>query len=276
MGKKQRRGIRFPRFSLEEANRIAKIVQDGGGELTLRTIADTLKLSSTSSGFQGRISSAKHFGLLTTKANIVKTTDLAKKILLPTSQVEVKQGLSEAFLTFSVFKLLCEKFQNSVLPERSILENILVRQYGISDASKKVAYDVFIESGKFADQLSETDQGIMCGIREIEKEDKLKITPITKVNEKMVELLKNIGSLIIAFRLHGKASEEVKKIIENMSTDLLKRTLVVAGDLDLPALKMSLKIITDRLILANFEGAENYIVYLEEGVREDLKLQTGE
>jgi hypothetical protein len=263
-------------YSLEEAARVARIIQEqGGGKLDSDTIAVGLDLSPKGSPFQTRISSAKHYGLIDKEGNIFVTTTLAKKILLPTSPEEKQQALIDSFLNFSVFKELCDRYKNAKLPDESILENILVRSHGISDSSKKSVYNIFIESGKFAGKIIDTDDGLYCGEVEVEIVEKNNMLNAQKpvIDKKMVELLKHIGSIKTLLTLHSMLDKDTKLKTEEILVDLLEKSLNYSTDLGLSALKMSLKITRDRLISTKFLGAETFIRYLEEGLYEDLKLE---
>lgn len=278
--KPRQRGIRFPTHPQEEAERVARVVQEkGGGSLSLGATAVGLELSATSSSLVARVASAKHFGYIEEDNEILKTTQLAKKVLRPTSPEAVKQGRREAFLNFHVFKQLFERFYNSNLPERTLLENLLVLEYGVSDVSKGLAYDVFVESGKFAGQIIETPNGLFCGV--IEATPGPVAEPPTptviqrSLDPKLVELLENIGSLTMAVSLHGKDVEQVQKGIELTVGKILGRTIELARELNLPSTKMSAKIAVERLKSDGVQGTQNLMSYIRDGIREDLGMVEG-
>src|SRR6266566_3621036 len=110
MEKQQRRGIRFPTYPLSEALRLVRMVQDqGAGRLSTNATAVALDLSPNSSSFLSRVAAAKHFALVEDNEGILITTALAKRILRPTTANQEKEGLSEAFLNFQVFRQLRER-----------------------------------------------------------------------------------------------------------------------------------------------------------------------
>lgn len=262
--------------SLEESLRVARaVLEQGGGKLSPATLAVALGLSLTSSSFVSRVASARHFGLIEDLEGLLVATPLAKRILRPTNPDQVKQGLAESFLNFGVFKQLMDRFRNSQLPERTLLENILL-EYGVSDVSKKIAYDVFVESGKFSGQIVDTGKGLLCGIVTEEKPAPVSrsSTVLTaQPDRKIVELLVNVGSLRTTLQLHDSVPNEHAKEIKKISRDLLDRSLELATELNMPATKMSLKIAGERLNASGFVGAASYIPYIEDGINEDLKLK---
>lgn len=171
--KKYRTGVHFPMFNLEEGIRIAEIVlKDGGGQMNKETLADSLHFSSKSSGFNLRISSAKHFCLIKEKEGIIENTELAKKIISPILDEERTNGFLESFFSFDIFKKLSERYKNKYLPKKEILANILEREYGLSPASKELAVEVYISSGKTAGIIIEKDEGLFCNFEELEIEEK--------------------------------------------------------------------------------------------------------
>ena len=79
---KQKRGIRFPMYSLEEAEKVAKAVyESGGGSIDPDSLALALEQSPTASSFITRISSAIHFGLIKRDEGQLVLTELSERIL---------------------------------------------------------------------------------------------------------------------------------------------------------------------------------------------------
>jgi hypothetical protein len=273
--KQRQRGIRFPTHPLQEAERVTRIVQDkGGGTLSLGATAVGLELSPTSSSLVGRVASAKHFAYLEEENETLKTTQLAKKVLRPTSPETARQARREAFLSFHVFKLLFERFYNGLLPERALLENLLVLEYGVSDGSKSLAYDVFIDSGEFADQIVETPQGLFCGTPQTPGPTSVETDPVSTkqraIDPKLVELLQDSGSIQTALELCAKTPEEIREGLEAMTNALLERMLELGRELNLPSIKMSVKIALERFKTDGLEGARQFLPYIRDGLKEDL------
>lgn len=276
--KKQRRGIRFPMHPLNEALRVARIVLDqGGGTLNGESLAIGLGIKVSGSTFGTKSSSAKRFGLIERDNNEYKITSLAQSILRPTQKGEDKEALKEAFLNFPIFRELHQRYTGGKLPNRPILENIFQRQYGVSDVSKTLIYDVFVESGKFAGMISETEEGLFCGYPEEIKEETGNAAapaPPKTINRNLVDLLENIGALRVVHKISKKSKDQtLLKYIESITDELLKNSLDLASELNLSACKMSLKITLNRLGTEGFEKAAQDFVFIEDGLKEDLKLK---
>jgi len=276
----QRRGIRFPMYPLERALNVAQVVlENGGGTLSLDVTAQSLRLSVKGSGFKTRVASAKHYGLITSKMKILEITKLASKILRPVSQDEYADGLKESFFHSKLFKDIYERYENNYLPNKEILENILVRTYGVSDVSKEIAYKSFFNSAEFAGLITERENGSFCGIikadEDIDSDDENGGDVVSKLglNELLVEFLDKIGSLRMIIRLYSYSLEDKKDEIKNIFRDTINRALEIATELNLPALKMSLKIISDSIDKVPFENIEQFIIYIDDGLKEDIKLK---
>ncbi len=249
------------------------MVQDqGAGRLSTNATAVALDLSPNSSSFLSRVAAAKHFALVEDNEGILITTALAKRILRPTTANQEKEGLSEAFLNFQVFRQLFERFQNNQLPDRSNLENILVTEYGISDVSKDMAYNIFVESGKSSGKIIDTGKGLLVGVQEIPQVETVSeartIPP--RLDGRLVQLLIDIGALRTALEISCISVEETPGKIESMSRGLLEKTLALARELELPATKISLKVVSDQLNSSGLDDASQFAPYVEEGLRDDL------
>ena len=249
------------------------IQEQGGGRLSINATAAALELSATSSSFGTRISAARHFALIEESDEILSTTSLAKRILRPTSPDQEKEALSEAFRSFHVFKQLLERFHGIPLPNRPILENILVIEYGISDVSKSLVYDVFISSGKFAGQITDTGKGLVTGLQEertVESSLQTTIQVASAMDERLTELLMNVGSLRTSLEISTLLTGEALLRVEDLSRSLLERTLGLARDLGMAGTRLSLKVLRDRLSDSGLKDASRFASYLDEGLNEDL------
>lgn len=266
-------------YPLNETIRVARIVLDqGGGTLNGESLALGLEIKAFGSTFSTKASAAKRFGLVERDNSEYRITGLAQRILRPTQKGEEKEALKEAFLNFPIFRELHQRYTGSKLPNRPILENIFQRQYGVSDVSKTLIYDVFVESGKFAGMISETEEGLFCGFpEEIKEGPEVPATtpaPPLTINRNLVDLLENIGSLRIVHEISKKSKDQnLLGHIEKITAKLLKNSLDLASELNLSACKMSLKITLNRLGTEGFEKAAQDFTFIEEGLKDDLKLK---
>jgi len=269
--KTQRRGIRFPMFPLGEALKVARTVyEDGGGNLSQETTAESLGHSVKSSTFIGKVSSAKHYGLIISKKKNLEVTSLAKEILRPTSKDESEAGLKKAFFNFEIFKTIYERFKDAYIPKQDILENILIREYGFSDASKEAVYNSFIESGKYSNLILENEKGYFCKEKE-EKEDIIIRDLGLKAN--LIEFFDKIGSLKMIVKLYSYCKEENKDEIISFFRDIILIAIELATELKFLATTMSLKITSDNVGKIPFENIGEYIKYIEDGIKRDLNLE---
>ena len=266
-------------YPLNEALRVARIVLDqGGGTLDGESLALGLDIKTTGSTFGTKTSAAKRFGLMERDNSEYRITGLAQRILRPTQKSEEKEALKEAFLSFPIFRELHQRYAGSKLPNKPILENIFQRQYGVSDVSKTLIYNVFVESGKFAGMISETEEGLFCGFpEEIKEEAEVPVAPPLTIDRNLVNFLENIGSLKIVHEISKKSKDQtLLGHLESITAELLKNSLDLASELNLSACKMSLKITLNRLNTEGLEKAVQDFAFIEEGLKEDLKLKESE
>lgn len=121
-------------------------------------VAKKYGLSSTSTkSFTGKISSSKQFGLITTSSGSIQLTDLAKKIIYPTS--DISKLKIESFKLPPLYEKIIATYDGKALPSKEIFENILMSEYKIAKNVKSHAAKCFFES---ANQLGLIKGGILC------------------------------------------------------------------------------------------------------------------
>ena len=193
-GRTMVKGIRYPMFDLEDAVNVASHVNKlGGGQIDIEVLAEGLNHSLSTA--RQHIASAKYFNLIERKNNTITNTDLANHICMPISNDEKIQNLQKAFLKFSIFAALHERFKGSIIiPNESILSNLLHREFGISVTGKNVLAKNFMTSSQFSKFAHETTDGnlkIACEDTEndlnIEKEEYTKIKD-TVINQNISEI----------------------------------------------------------------------------------------
>lgn len=143
----------YPSHSLEKALVIIEgIVDKGGGKQMNRLlVADAIGRTPNSSEFKKLLSSSFKYGLTvgTEKAKDVTATSLGLKICKPTSDENCPQGLREACLKPELFAEFFKKYNGNKIPERTFLENILEKSYGVNSKHTSEAAKFIIENGKF-------------------------------------------------------------------------------------------------------------------------------
>ena len=113
--------------------------------------------STTTKSFTGKISSSKQFGLITTSSGSIQLTDLAKKLIYPTS--DIRQLKIESFKLPPLYEKIIAAYDGKALPNQEIFENILMSEYKIAKNVKSHAAKCFFES---ANQLELIKGGILC------------------------------------------------------------------------------------------------------------------
>ncbi len=195
----------------------------------------------------------------------------------PVDEEEKIKGLREAFFHFDIFKELYDKYIGRKLPPQAILENILTREYGISDVSKKEACSVFVDSIKFIDLAHESEDGsLICSERTIEQpvaepEQRPK-TVSHGIDQRLVDLITKIGSLKAICELGDNVIGEERGQFKDKCAKIVEESYALASDIGLAVTKMSLKIMKDRLGKEKGSDLLTYYSYIEDGLKEDLGL----
>lgn len=96
---------------------------------------------------QAKITSSRLFGLITVKNGAIALTDSGHDILHPTTS-NVRPLEQDCFIRPALYSKLLEAFDGKSLPREDLFENILVKEYGLSEISKKRAAKCFKESAE--------------------------------------------------------------------------------------------------------------------------------
>lgn len=150
--KRGRSGTAFPAYSLSDSVAVAKAIYDkGGGQASKEHLAAFLEYGSVENGaFLSRIGAAKLFGLIQTEGENLRITELAKKILMPESNEQLRNGLVDAFLCVPLFKAVYEEYRGKDLPEGLGLKNALRNKFNILPKRINLAYRTLFESAETA------------------------------------------------------------------------------------------------------------------------------
>lgn len=152
----------YPAVSISQCFDFIKMVDDlGGKSVSYASVLDVMGLTSpTTKSFLNRVSASKQFGFVTTGGSTIRLTDLAKRILYPSSgEGESQKLLMEAFKNPPLYKKLIDRFDGKAVPLQSQLGNILMNEYRIIKRVKDNAAKCFIES---ADYLGLLRNGVLC------------------------------------------------------------------------------------------------------------------
>ncbi|HEX7963048.1 MAG TPA: hypothetical protein VF466_00510 [Candidatus Saccharimonadales bacterium] len=151
--KPKNRSTAYPGITLEEAIEAAKTLRNnlGAGPYSRDSAAIALGYTGINGASGTKIAACVHFGLLVREGNVYKQSELADQILVATSDDERLAGIRVAFTKPALYKKLAEEYNDKALPK--MLDNILVRQHGITERAAKEAATLFIKSADHAGVL---------------------------------------------------------------------------------------------------------------------------
>jgi hypothetical protein len=147
------RSAAYPGITLEKAIEATKLLRDnlGAGPYSRDSAAAALGYKAVSGASIQKISACVHFGLLTRKSNAYSQSELADKMFRYISEDERVQAIRTAVQKPTLYTKLITEFSGRALPK--MLDNVLVRNYGITERVAKDAASVFEKSLQFAGLL---------------------------------------------------------------------------------------------------------------------------
>ena len=145
--------IDYPRTTYASAWEVAEVVDDTGGKAATETCAKKLDRK-VSGSFKAIIGSAVKFGLLTSKREILTTTNLFRRIKHAYDKQEEKIFHREAFLHPPLFLQICRKFRNRELPVH-MLDIMLLREFDVEEINAQNVAKAFVEGARAVDILDE-------------------------------------------------------------------------------------------------------------------------
>lgn len=151
----------YPAFSINEVIVFLELTKKypAGRPISYDAMAEECGLkSSYTKSLKYKISSAKQYGCIETSDRMIILTELGNTIIRPISDEELFESKITAVKNPPLFKKLLEKYEGKPLPQQIALENILVRDYKITESSKKVAAETFI---KCLEQVGAINAGVI-------------------------------------------------------------------------------------------------------------------
>ncbi|MBC6989935.1 hypothetical protein [Hymenobacter sp. BT491] len=145
--------IDYPRTSYIGAWEVAEVVDDTGGKCALETCARKLNRK-VSGSFKAIIGSAVKFGLLTSKRELLTTTNLFRRIKHAYDKQEEKIFHREAFLHPPLFTQICRKFRNRELPVH-MFDVMLIREFGVEEINAQNVSKAFVDGARMVGILDE-------------------------------------------------------------------------------------------------------------------------
>lgn len=141
----QKRSARYPSASWGECvDFIRKLDELGSRPVSLEILAQACGIKNPKTkSFQGKISSARMFGLIDVKDRTVSLSSEGHALLYPT-EPDIHPLELELFSRPKLYRDLLDAYEGKSLPRKDLFENILVKNHGLSDISKKRAAECFI------------------------------------------------------------------------------------------------------------------------------------
>ncbi|WP_324679320.1 hypothetical protein [Hymenobacter sp. GOD-10R] len=155
--------IDYPRTSYTGAWEVAEVVDDTGGKCAIDTCARKLNRK-VSGSFKAIIGSAVKFGLVTSKRELLTTTNLFRRIKHAYDKQEEKIYHREAFLNPPLFTQICRKFRNRELPIH-MFDVILIREFGVEEINAQNVAKAFVDGARMVSILDE--RNIMADIDQL-------------------------------------------------------------------------------------------------------------
>ena len=128
---------KYPRHSVEKALRIPKVIleQNAGKPCTPEQAANFLGISSPKGPFGVEIASATKYGLLERSDGKIHPTDLARRILRPTSTEDEVKGYREAVLKAPDISDVYKHYRGENIPDdETFFRNTLIDTFHIPQA----------------------------------------------------------------------------------------------------------------------------------------------
>lgn len=145
--------IDYPRTTYQSAWEVAEVVDDTGGKCSFETCARKLNRK-VSGSFKAIIGSAVKFGLLTSKRELLTTTNLFRRIKHAYDKQEELLYHREAFLHPPLFNQICRKFRNRELPVH-MFDIMLIREFGVEEINAQNVAKAFVDGARMAGVMDE-------------------------------------------------------------------------------------------------------------------------
>lgn len=150
---------KFPRNSVEKSLRIPKAIleQNAGRPCSVKESAKFLGVSATGP-YNVEVSSGVKYGFLDRPSpGQVEVTDRAKRILRPQDAQDKLSGLRDAVLNAPVISDVYAHYRGENLPDTQFFHNALVDNFGVPPDKASEFHDIFIDSLRAAELLTEAD-----------------------------------------------------------------------------------------------------------------------
>src|SRR4030042_1680124 len=152
----------FPQTDLQQAQKIASALVDNfaGKEGSPPDIALAIGLSPTSSAWAPLAGSSVAYGLTDggVNANLIKLTDLGRRLVAPEAEGEDLAARLEAILQPRILKEFFERYRRAKFPNDTIATNVL-KAFHIPAERVASALEIVKTNGRYAGIIRETPTG---------------------------------------------------------------------------------------------------------------------
>jgi hypothetical protein len=157
----------LPKVALEDAIRVAEAIEsaNAGNPYPPNDTAIALDISPGSSDWRTLTAASFKYGLTTGtyKTDRLTLTDLASRIVAPTSAEDRVAALFEAAIAPVTFKSVFDYFKGKKLPASNFLENTIAREFDVPKEHAGICAAVFIRNSQFIGLTRTTKTGQWLG-----------------------------------------------------------------------------------------------------------------
>ena len=154
---------KYPRHSVEKALRIPKAIieQNAGKSCTPEEAATFLGGTSSKGPFAVEISSGIKYGFLDRpEAKTIQPTELARRILNPTSPEDELKGYREAVLNAPEISEVYKHYRGENLPDETFFRNTVIQNFKVPEVDFQDFKRVFLESLEKANLLEKRGDSV--------------------------------------------------------------------------------------------------------------------
>ncbi len=151
---------KYPRHNIERALRVPRAIleQNAGKPCTAKEAANFLGLNAVTGAFNVEISSSIKYGLLERpRAGQIQVTERAKQIIRPQTPDEKVSGIRDAVLSAPVISEVYAHYRGEHIPDLQFFHNTLSDTFGIPNDKIDEFEEIFLDSLRSADLLSDQD-----------------------------------------------------------------------------------------------------------------------
>src|ERR1041385_7494989 len=154
-------GDALPRKTLEEAERVARVIHDNyaGKQASWDDIANGLEQAPKNAKTKYLIWSASAYGLIQKhdENSRYSLAETGRKIVAPTFDGENMEGRRKAAMTPTVLSKFFSEYANHPVPDSQHFANVLENKFGVPRDRTTEAADLILANGKHAGLLAERD-----------------------------------------------------------------------------------------------------------------------